>query len=323
MLDGQFLSYVLASPYYKSLLLNLSRVGGTREALTKAGLERFEVPCPNISEQRRIASILSGYDDLIEINRRRIVMLEKMAGSLFEEWFVLFRFPGHTNKALIEQSDGPLPNGWERRSLDEVCDQPNGIQTGPFGSQLHQSDYVDDGVPVVMPKNLINLRIVENDIARVTEAKANELGRHRMRLGDVVYGRRGDIGRRAYISKREEGWFCGTGCLRLRPDTTRVSPRYFFDTLGQKVTLGAIQGRAQGATMPNLSASVMGGVPVMVPPLMLQRHYDRIAEPVAELVANFEAANVDLARSRDLLLPRLISGEICVSAAESKLETAA
>jgi type I restriction enzyme, S subunit len=208
-------------------------VGGTREALTKGGLERFEVPCPNIFEQRRIASVLSGYDDLIEINRKRIALLEELTQALFNEWFVRFRFAGQDGRALIEQSAGSLPEGWQWRSLEDVCAKPNGIQTGPFGSQLHQSDYVDDGVPVVMPKNLINLRIVENDIARISEAKANELVRHRMRLGDVVYGRRGEIGRRAYISKKEDGWFCGTGCLRLRADTTRISSRYFFDALGQ------------------------------------------------------------------------------------------
>lgn len=95
LLDGRFLAYWLVSADTKAQLLSLARVGGTREALTKGGLERFLVPIPQISVQRRIVSILGAYDDLIEINRRRIAVLEEMAQRLFEEWFVHARFPGH------------------------------------------------------------------------------------------------------------------------------------------------------------------------------------------------------------------------------------
>ena len=93
MLDARFLPYVLVSREYKTLLLNLAHVGGTREALTKGGLERFEIPCPPISQQQRIVSILGTYDELIEVNRRRIALLEEMAGRLFEEWFIHERIP--------------------------------------------------------------------------------------------------------------------------------------------------------------------------------------------------------------------------------------
>lgn len=320
---GRFLSYLLVSREYKSRLLSLASVGGTREALTKAGLERFEIPCPPFEEQVRIASILGAYDDLIEVNRQRIGLLEEMARRLFEEWFVRFRFPGHEGHATVETTEGPLPKGWEWRSLADVCAQPNGIQTGPFGSQLHQADYVDQGVPVVMPMNMVGLRITKEKIAHVSEQKADELGRHRMKTGDVAYGRRGDIGRRAYISSRENGWFCGTGCLRLRPDITRIGSRYFFDALGHSVTLGAIRARAQGATMPNLSAGAMSGVPIMVPPLTLQREYDEIAGSWAEFSASLIEANTNLGAQRELLLPRLISGELSVADAERELEEAA
>jgi type I restriction enzyme S subunit len=302
--------------------LKARAAGAATPILNKTAFSEISIDVPPLLVQRRIGSILGAYDDLVEINRRRIALVEEMARRLFEEWFVRFRFPGREG-ALIDLHEGPLPGGWQWCPLVEVCEQPNGIQTGPFGSQLHQSDYLTEGVPVVMPKNLVNFRVDNSEIARILEAKANELGRHRMRCGDVVYGRRGDIGRRAYISSREEGWFCGTGCLRLRPDLTRVRPRYFFDTLGHKTTLSAIQGRAQGATMPNLSAGVMANVPVMVPPLPLQRQYDGLTEPIAELVGSIEAANVKLASCRDLLLPRLISGELSVSAVERELETAA
>src|SRR5579885_693443 len=113
----------------------------------------------------------------------------------------------------------------ERRTLGEVCDQVGGIiQTGPFGSQLHQSDYVSQGVPVVMPKDIIDGRVSDKEIARISEEDANRLSRHRLQSGDIVYGRRGDIGRQALITERESGWLCGTGCLRISLGNTVIDP---------------------------------------------------------------------------------------------------
>jgi type I restriction enzyme S subunit len=106
---------------------------------------------------------------------------------------------------------------WRETTLGEVSDQVGGIiQTGPFGSQLHESDYSTEGIPVVMPKDIIEGQIVTDSIARVSPSHVERLSRHKLRSGDIVYGRRGDIGRQALIRREQEGWLCGTGCLRLR-----------------------------------------------------------------------------------------------------------
>ncbi|SJM34031.1 restriction endonuclease subunit S [Mesorhizobium delmotii] len=322
--EPAFVFWLLQHHYAARNLLqfHLQHTGVARFQFTTFA-DTFVLRLPDRDQQQRVASILAAYDDLIEVNRRRIALLEEMARRLFDEWFVRMRFPGREADATVGAANGPLPEGWEWRSLPEVCVQPNGIQTGPFGSQLHQADYVDEGVPVVMPMNMIGFRIAKDKIAYISEQKANELVRHRMVIGDVAYGRRGDIGRRAYISSRENGWFCGTGCLRLRPDPTRIGSRYFFDALGHPTTLGAIRARAQGATMPNLSAGAMSGVPVLVPPPALQGTYDDIAGHWAELSASLVASNTNLSAQRDLLLPRLMSGELALTAAERELEDAA
>ena len=105
---------------------------------------------------------------------------------------------------------------WERVTIGELCDVGGGkVKTGPFGSQLHQSDYQDTGIPVVMPKNIINGKIDESSIARVSEFHVERLSKHKLALGDIVYGRRGDIGRQALITTQNVGWLCGTGCLRI------------------------------------------------------------------------------------------------------------
>jgi type I restriction enzyme S subunit len=133
-----------------------------------------------------------------------------------------------------------------------------------------------------------------------------------MRGGDTVYGRRGDIGRRAYIGIRQEGWFCGTGCLRIRPDASKISPRFLFESLGSQATAGFIANQAKGSTMPNLSAGALKSVPILCPPMQFQTLFVEAIEPTAELVETLVEQNQKLAHARDLLLPRLMNGEILV-----------
>lgn len=282
--------------------------GATQDNLSQEKLLSLEFNVPPVAEQRRVADVLSAYDDLIENNRRRMALLEESARLLYLEWFVHLRFPGHKHTRIV---DG-VPEGWEHRTLESVCSRDDGIQTGPFGSQLHQSDYSQDGVPVVMPKDLVGFRISGASIARIPEELADKLGRHRMQPGDTVYGRRGDIGRRAYIGKRQSGWFCGTGCLRLRPDPAAINPLYLFDTLGAPETAGIIVNRAKGSTMPNLSAGALKSVPLLVAPRKLQDSYAELVEGPRDMVEVLDDQNQKLRAARDLLLPRLMSGEITV-----------
>jgi type I restriction enzyme S subunit len=163
-----------------------------------------------------------------------------------------------------------------------------------------------------MPKDMINFRIDTSSIARVPEEVAERLARHRMQEGDVAYGRRGDIGRRVFMGRRQTGWLCGTGSLRLRPDPSRISARYFFDALGAPETFGTIAGRAKGATLPNLNATVMETVPILVPSRSLQDIYTEAVQPMLGQVDVLTEQNEKLRAARDVLLPRLISGEIAV-----------
>ena len=271
-------------------------------------LHEINVRAPTHALQLRIADILSTYDDLIENNRCRMALLEESARLLYSEWFVRLRFPGYEHTPIM---DG-VPQGWERKTLESVCSNGNGIQTGPFGSQLHQADYSDEGVPVVMPKDIIEFRVSEASIARIPEALADSLGRHRMIPGDTVYGRRGDIGRRAFIGKRQQGWFCSTGSLRIRPDPQAINPLYLFDHLGAAATVGDITNRAKGSTMLNLSAAALKPVPILVPSRGLQDMYAEQAEQTREMVEVLNEQNQKLRAARDLLLPRLMSGELAV-----------
>jgi type I restriction enzyme S subunit len=168
---------------------------------------------------------------------------------------------------MIEELIGPVPEGWEYKTLGRVCKEGGGdIQTGPFGSQLHASDYVQAGIPSIMPQNIGDNRIVEDGIARITPLDASRLSRYLVRKGDIVYSRRGDVERRALVREHEDGWLCGTGCLRVRLGDRGPDPRYASYYLGHPSVREWIVRHAHGATMPNLNTSILGACPFVVPP---------------------------------------------------------
>ena len=160
------------------------------------------------------------------------------------------------------------------------------IQTGPFGSQLHQSDYSDEGTPVVMPKDLVNGKVCENSIARVSSEHVNRLNRHRIELGDILYSRRGDVGRCAYASAHEVGWLCGTGCLRVTIDPQKADSKYVFYRLQMPEIVGWVVNHAVGSTMLNLNTSILSDVPLNLPSLDEQKAVVGILSAYDDLIEN-------------------------------------
>ena len=183
--------------------------------------------------------------------------------------------------ALVEREDrstdgeqlfGFLPDDWEYTTLGVACDRGGGdIQTGPFGSQLHASDYVAMGIPSIMPQNIGDNRINVEGIARIGPDDASRLNRYLVREGDIVYSRRGDVKRRALVRSSEDGWLCGTGCLRVRLGENGVDPTYASYFLGHPSTREWIVRHAHGATMPNLNTSILSACPFVIPPKEEQR----------------------------------------------------
>ncbi|MEU9127452.1 restriction endonuclease subunit S [Kitasatospora sp. NPDC048540] len=164
-----------------------------------------------------------------------------------------------------------VPSPWEATTLAEICERGGGnIQTGPFGSQLHASDYVPVGIPSVMPQDIGDNVIREDSIARISPSDAQRLSRYLLAEDDIVYSRRGDVERRALVRSEQNGWLCGTGCLRIRPGGGIYSP-FLSYYLGHPEVRQWIVRHAVGATMPNLNTKILGAVPVVVPPAAEQR----------------------------------------------------
>lgn len=172
---------------------------------------------------------------------------------------------------------------WEIAKLGDIS---KNIQTGPFGSQLHQSDYSECGIPVVMPKDLVGGKISEESIARVDKTHVERLCRHKIEVGDILYSRRGDVGRCAYVTKKEEGWLCGTGCLRVTIDSEKADSRFVFFQLQHPDTVGWVEKHAVGATMLNLNTTILSSVPIRLPALEIQKRIADILSAYDDLIEN-------------------------------------
>jgi len=190
----------------------------------------------------------------------------------------------------------PMPTGWKATTLGEICQQQDGsIQTGPFGSQLHASDYTNVGIPVVMPVNLVDGGISEHGIARISEDMASSLARHQLKPGDIVFSRRGDVTRFALVSERETGWLCGTGCLKVSVGnpTMAIAP-FIAAVLAAPESKEWLIRHAVGATMPNLNTEILGGVPVTLPSVTEQHVIAGILGAFDDRIANLRQTNATL-----------------------------
>lgn len=172
---------------------------------------------------------------------------------------------------------------WKKHRLGDLA---LSIQTGPFGSQLHQSDYSDYGIPVIMPKDMISGKIVTNNIARVSDIHVQRLKRHKVESGDIIYSRRGDVGRCSLITEREEGWLCGTGCLKVALDKTKCVPSFIAFILQRKDSVGWVENHAVGATMPNLNTGILSNLPVTIPTIEVQLRISSILSAYDNLIEN-------------------------------------
>lgn len=180
---------------------------------------------------------------------------------------------------------------WKEYKLGEIAD----VQTGPFGSQLHQSDYVDVGIPSIMPVNIGDrMNISTEKIVYITEEDAMRLSRYRVQNGDIVYSRRGDVEKCAYINESEAGWLCGTGCLRIRIDSAYADSKFVAYYLSTEDMKSWISNNAVGTTMPNLNSSILQQVPLSLPSLGEQKQTASILSSLDDKIDLLNRENVTL-----------------------------
>lgn len=166
---------------------------------------------------------------------------------------------------------GTISSRFARSTLIDLCVPGVGVQTGPFGSQLHASDYVDDGTPIITVEHLGDNRIIHNNLPRVTDKDKERLARYTLITGDIVFSRVGSVDRRAIVHPEEEGWLFSGRCLRVRPDRTKADPSYLSWFFGLPGFQEHIRQIAVGATMPSLNTKILGDVPIYYPPSLKEQ----------------------------------------------------
>ncbi|MET3705871.1 restriction endonuclease S subunit [Arthrobacter sp. UYEF6] len=272
---------------------NMNTHGTTMMHVTKRELVAHKVLLPPLDEQKRIVDAMSAVDAALSDNQQLVQSIGAARSAMLT--------------TLLSQGADSEELPWQERDLSELCDRDGTIQTGPFGSQLHSYDYVDEGTPVVMPTNMWHGRIVLDGIARVKDEDRDRLSRHSLRAGDIVYSRRGDVTKSSLVTEAEAGFLCGTGCLLVRPNSG-VNSDWLYHWLNRDSTKKWVIDHAVGATMANLNTKILGRVPVEVPPVATQ-------QSIAELANAFDAIDHEARSSvskyqalRSQLLSSLLSG---------------
>jgi type I restriction enzyme S subunit len=300
----RFTSPECCSPFYaylfRSTLIRqaLSMFGGGTNIsnLNQGILEQLQVLLPTKPTQERVAGILSAYDDLIENNTRRIKIREEMAQMLYREWFVNFRFPGHESVKMVESELGPRPEGWLVKALGEVAAITMGLS--PKGDTYNEEG---DGSP------LINGPVEFGE--RFTKAvKWTTAPTKLCKEGDLIVCVRGSTTGR-YV--KSDGIYClGRGVCGL-------SSQYqcFVDLLfGNE--LPTLLAKTSGSTFPSWTGPQLKSHLVLCPPFEVLERFETIVRPMSGAVVLYSRKIQNLRTTRDFLLPKLISGEVSVEAAE-------
>jgi type I restriction enzyme, S subunit len=253
---------------------------------------KLDIPLPPLAEQKRIAGILDAADALRAKRRESIEQLDTLLQSTFLDMF-----------------GDPITNpmGWDVRSIRETGSL---VQIGPFGSLLHKNEYVSGGVPLINPKHIANGAVWVGEYETVTEEKARDLDDYRLQVGDVIMGRRGEMGRCAVITADTAGLLCGTGSLFVRRAPEELGSVFLWKVLSSVSMKAHLERVAWGVTMANLNRTKIESLVVPVPPLDRQRDFAAIVECLQRQKARLQAHLAELDTLFASLQSRAFQGEL-------------
>lgn len=275
--DEEFVYYLLKQQYIRNLAANSMTGASGRQRADLKFIKRIKIQLPNLEVQHRIASILSTYDTLIENNTQRIRLLEKMAENLYKEWFVRFRFPGHEN---VEMENG-LPKGWKRGSLSDVCEFKR-------GKNITSSEMQEGNVPVISaglePSGYHSCSNVRGVNVTMSSSGANA----------------------GYIAIHYSNIWAAD-CSYIEESTTG-NIYYVYELLNNIRTV--INNFQRGAAQPHVYPKDVNRIKLILPSENLMQKANGRLEIMHKEIYNLQKQNSLLARQRDLLLPRLMSGKL-------------
>ena len=239
---------------------DMTGTGGLQRVPERLCRRRIQIPLPPLEVQREVVAEIEGYQKVID-GARAVVENYRPQITVDPEWPVV--------------------------ELGDICE---GIVTGPFGSALHQSDYVDDGIPVINPQNIIDGTISTDNVKMVSEATRDRLREFTVHEDDIVIGRRGEMGRCGVVTSEMNGWLCGTGSFVIRLKGECLVSFAFLQISSPKVKQ-YLEDQAIGVTMKNLNQSILSSIQIPLPSLETQQ----------AIVAEIEAEQTMVKANRELI----------------------
>ena len=264
-----YLKYLMLSIDYSFII-----TGAAQPQITRQKLAPTKIGIPPKCTQLAIVSELDKINELIRLKKEQLKDFDNLAQSLFYEMF-----------------GDPVENekGWEVKKIGDLAI----VKTGPFGSMLHKEDYITDGIPLVNPIHMKNFKIVPDMEFTISKEKACELENYMLQNNDVIFARRGDIGRCAIVSEIEKGYLCGTGSLFVR-FTEDLESVFIMYIIRSESFSKHLVSKAKGATMLNINSNTIADLVIPLPPLPLQHLFAHRIEQIEHQKAEVQKAITDL-----------------------------
>jgi type I restriction enzyme S subunit len=301
--DPRFISYFL-----RELNFATRDAAGAVPGVNRNHLHAIDVRVPPLPLQQRIGSILSAYDKLIENNQRRIRILESMARALYREWFVDFRFPGHEKFPRVASPFGDIPQGWEVVSLDDVCER---VTDGSHSSP----DSVEDGLPMASSKDMQDWGLTLETCRFIGREDFDQLVRNgsKPKKNDVLITKDGaNYLKYIFVNRMEQELVVLSSIAILRPNT-HINPHLLVAILKSPENRNRLKNYVTGAAIPRIVLKDFKRFQFVLPSKIVQTQWVKVAEPLTELCWRLVDQIQNLRWARDLLLPRLLSGQVSLS----------
>jgi type I restriction enzyme S subunit len=317
--NGLFFGYAMVYSQPKIEAMGEGTTGQTELSRKRLG-SQIKVPIPNLEIQNKIAEILTVYDNLIENNNNRIQILSKLTEIIFREWFIKYRFPSKEKFEMIESEVGLIPQNWEIKPLRELISYYIG---GGWGKEYHESDFPDEAY-VIRGTDIPQVSVGNLKSCPHRFHKASNLKSRKIKSTDIVFevsgGSKGQpVGRNILITEevvnRLSNIMCASFCKLIRPNNELISP-FFLDQFFKYIYKSGeiLTYQTQSTGISNFKFEYfLDKVMIAVPPKELSIEFTNIISPIYELIAKLGHKNEILLQKRDLILPKLISGQIDIT----------
>ena len=250
--------------------------GSVREIMDWDEMCKVELPVPSIDKQRSIVKAYQTITERIELKRRINDNLEATIQAAFDK---AFHDAGvNLPETIIKQNK--VPNGWTDATGGDFAS----VQTGPFGSQLHNEDYVESGTPIITVEHMDGKYIAHRNLPLVSQNDVDRLRKYDLHTGDIVFSRVGSVDRAVMVSQHEDGWLFSGRCLRVRPYDPNTGS-YFLWWFNQPVIRQLVTASAVGATMPSINTSILNSIRIVFPQKDIVTQFCKMADGLIEIIA--------------------------------------